>query len=49
MMEMGKLVSSIFRHYDLEWASPKQEWKLDAKWFWKQTGVIAKLTRRKKA
>lgn len=42
IMEMGKLVPQILRHFDIEWASPDPEWKLNAAWFWKQSNIIVK-------
>ena len=27
-MEMGKFVPQVFRHFDIEWTSPKPEWRL---------------------
>ena len=43
IMEMGKLIPQMFRHFDIEWASPDPEWKTNAAWFWKQSKVIVKL------
>ncbi|KIX08689.1 uncharacterized protein Z518_03346 [Rhinocladiella mackenziei CBS 650.93] len=47
ILEMGKFIPQIFRYFDLEWASPDPEWKTDAAWFWKQSGVIVKFKPRR--
>ncbi|CZR68485.1 related to pisatin demethylase cytochrome P450 [Phialocephala subalpina] len=46
IMEMGKFVPQIFRHFDIEWASPKPEWETHAAWFWKQSEIIVKFVSR---
>lgn len=43
-MEMGKFVPQVFRHFDIEWASPKPEWTTHAAWFWKQSEIIVKFS-----
>ncbi len=40
ILEMGKFIPQILRHFDLKWASSQPEWKTEAVWFWKQSGVI---------
>ncbi|KAK7900757.1 Cytochrome p-450 [Exophiala xenobiotica] len=42
ILEMGKFIPQIFRHFDLEWASTESEWKTEAAWFWKQWGMIVR-------
>ncbi|KAJ9606533.1 Cytochrome p-450 [Cladophialophora chaetospira] len=42
ILEMGKFVPQILRHFDLEWASALLEWKTEAVWFWKQSGIIVR-------
>ncbi|KAF5636266.1 pisatin demethylase cytochrome P450 [Fusarium tjaetaba] len=46
LMEMGKLIPQLFRHFDIEWASEQSEWHTHAAWFWKQSGLFVKLKRR---
>lgn len=43
ILEMGKFIPQILRHFDVVWASAEDEWKLHAAWFWVQSGVIATL------
>jgi hypothetical protein len=43
---MGKFIPQILRHFNLEWAADQPEWKTEAVWFWKQSGVIVKFKRR---
>ena len=45
-MEMGKFVPQMFRHYEIQWASDRPEWRTHAAWFWKQSDLIVKLRRR---
>jgi len=47
-MEMGKFVPQILRKFDIEWASSKPEWELNAAWFWKQSDIIVKFAWRQK-
>ena len=49
ILEMGKFIPQALRYLDLEWASPDPEWKLDAAWFWKQSGIIVKFQWREKS
>jgi cytochrome P450 len=42
ILEMGKFIPQIFRHFDLEWASSEPEWKTEAAWFWKQSGLLVR-------
>ncbi|KAL2835369.1 cytochrome P450 [Aspergillus pseudoustus] len=49
IMEMGKFVPQILRHFRISWASPVPEWQTDAAWFWKQSGLIVRLERRVRA
>ncbi|KAH8666053.1 cytochrome P450 [Tricladium varicosporioides] len=49
LMEIGKFVPQIFRHFDIEWASDKPEWETNTAWFWKQTGILVRLTSRQKS
>lgn len=44
IMEMGKLVPQILRHFHLEWASPEPDWKVETWWMSRQTGLIVKFT-----
>ncbi|QGI65311.1 hypothetical protein CEK26_009260 [Fusarium fujikuroi] len=46
LMEMGKLIPQLFRHFDIEWASEQSEWHLHAAWFWKQSELFVRLKRR---
>lgn len=48
IMEMGKFVPQILRHFDLEWASAKPHWDIHAAWFWKQSNMIVKFKCRQK-
>lgn len=41
MLEMGKFIPQILRHFEIEWASEKPEWTVHAAWFWVQSGMIA--------
>jgi len=47
IMEMGKLVPQVLRHFDLEWASDKPEWETECYWMHKQRGVIVKFIPKK--
>lgn len=47
IMEMGKFVPQMFRHFDIEWASKDPEWKTHAAWFWKQSDMWVKFRPRK--
>jgi hypothetical protein len=47
-MEMGKFVPQVFRHFDIEWASPHAEWETHAAWFWKQSKIIVKFSLKQK-
>jgi hypothetical protein len=38
-MEMGKFIPQVFRHFDIEWTSPADEWTTHAAWFWKQSDM----------
>ncbi|KAG4422212.1 hypothetical protein IFR04_004592 [Cadophora malorum] len=47
LMEMGKFIPQVLRHFHLQWASPNTEWTTNAAWFWKQSDILhfnAKLT-----
>ncbi|KAF4439012.1 pisatin demethylase cytochrome P450 [Fusarium acutatum] len=46
LMEMGKLIPQLFRHFDIEWASEQSEWHIHAAWFWKQSDLFVRLKRR---
>ncbi|KAJ4154034.1 hypothetical protein LMH87_010498 [Akanthomyces muscarius] len=46
LMEMGKFVPQIFRHFQIEWKAPSPEWNLHAAWFWKQSDMLVSLTSR---
>ncbi|KAG4257724.1 hypothetical protein FPRO04_07945 [Fusarium proliferatum] len=46
LMEMGKLIPQLFRHFDIEWASEQSEWHIHAAWFWKQSELLVRLKRR---
>ncbi|KAJ6005379.1 cytochrome P450 [Penicillium sp. IBT 35674x] len=39
IMEMGKLVPQLIRHFEIEWASEDPEWKVETFWFAKQHGL----------
>ena len=43
MLEMTKFVPQLLRQFDLEWASPEDEWSISGYWFAKQSGVIMRL------
>jgi hypothetical protein len=43
-MEMGKLIPQILRHFEIEWASDKPEWRVETFWFAKQHGLICRLS-----
>jgi hypothetical protein len=43
-MEMGKLIPQILRHFEIEWASDKQEWRVETFWFAKQHDLICRLS-----
>lgn len=47
IMEMGKFVPQMFRHFNITWASQRPEWETHAAWFWKQSGLILRLEKRK--
>lgn len=49
IMEMGKFVPQILRHFELEWASPEPHWKTRAAWFWRQSGILVKFKSRQKS
>lgn len=40
MLEMTKFVPQVLRQFDLEWASPKNEWGISGYWFAKQSGLV---------
>ncbi|GJN75823.1 hypothetical protein PLICBS_009929 [Purpureocillium lilacinum] len=46
IMEMGKLVPQVLRNFDLEWASPRETWKVETFWFARQEGLVYRLKRR---
>ncbi|CAG8050184.1 unnamed protein product [Penicillium olsonii] len=46
IMEMGKLVPQIIRHFQLEWASDQPEWNVQTFFFAKQHGLKCRLRRR---
>ncbi|KAE8341952.1 hypothetical protein BDV24DRAFT_150746 [Aspergillus arachidicola] len=46
IMEMGKLIPQLVRHFDIEWASDCPEWRVETFWFAKQDGLICRLTSR---
>lgn len=48
IMEMGKFVPQVLRHFHIEWASEKPEWETHAAWFWKQSEIIVKLSEKQK-
>jgi len=48
IMEMGKLVPQMMRHFDLEWASEEPEWKIHTYWFSKQSGLLVRMKARKR-
>ncbi|KAJ5656902.1 cytochrome P450 [Penicillium longicatenatum] len=39
IMEMGKLIPQLIRHFEIEWASEHPEWKVETFWFAKQHGL----------
>ncbi|KIW85276.1 hypothetical protein Z517_00666 [Fonsecaea pedrosoi CBS 271.37] len=49
ILEMGKFIPQILRHFDMEWASSEPTWKTEAAWFWKQSGVIVRFKWRGKS
>ncbi|KAE8423593.1 cytochrome P450 [Aspergillus pseudocaelatus] len=46
IMEMGKLIPQLVRHFDIKWASDSSEWRVETFWFAKQYGLICRLTSR---
>lgn len=46
MMEMGKLVPQIIRHFDFEWGSHQLEWNVQTFFFAKQHGLKCRLRSR---
>ncbi|KAJ5365242.1 cytochrome P450 [Penicillium concentricum] len=48
IMEMGKFVPKIIRHFELEWASDMAEWHVETFWFAKQHGLKCRLRSRAK-
>ncbi|CAG8925610.1 unnamed protein product [Penicillium salamii] len=46
IMEMGKLIPQIIRHFELEWASEKPEWNVQTFFFAKQHGLKCRLRAR---
>lgn len=42
ILEMGKMVSQILRHFELEWAAECEEWKTECYWMHKQRGLIVR-------
>ncbi|RAH55932.1 cytochrome P450 [Aspergillus piperis CBS 112811] len=46
MMEMGKLVPQLLRHFEIEWASDENEWRVKTFFFAKQHGLVCRLTLR---
>ncbi|KAF9891574.1 hypothetical protein FE257_003585 [Aspergillus nanangensis] len=48
IMEMGKLIPQILRHFDIEWASDKPEWHVKTFWFAKQHDLVCRLSIRDK-
>lgn len=48
MMEMGKLIPAILHNFQLEWAYPEKDWKLETVWFTKQTDLFVRLKTRQK-
>ncbi|EXJ58302.1 cytochrome P450 oxidoreductase [Cladophialophora yegresii CBS 114405] len=37
ILEMGKFIPRILRHFDLEWAADHPEWRTEAVWIWQQS------------
>ncbi|RDH36020.1 cytochrome P450 [Aspergillus welwitschiae] len=48
MMEMGKLVPQLLRHFEIEWASHENEWRVRTFFFAKQHGLVCRLALRNK-
>ncbi|KAJ5762320.1 cytochrome P450 [Penicillium nucicola] len=48
IMEMGKLVPQIIRHFEIEWDSDKSDWRVETFWFAKQHGLKCRLRSRAK-
>ena len=46
IMEMGKLIPQLVRHFDIEWASEKPAWRVETFWFAKQHGLTCRLRAR---
>ncbi|KAJ5363950.1 cytochrome P450 [Penicillium cataractarum] len=47
IMEMGKLVPLLIRHFEIEWASEKEtEWRVETYWFAKQHGLKCRMRSR---
>ncbi|KAJ5328320.1 cytochrome P450 [Penicillium brevicompactum] len=47
IMEMGKLIPQIIRHFELEWASEEPQWNMQTFFFAKQHGLKCRLRSRK--
>jgi hypothetical protein len=47
-MEICKFVPHVLRHFEFEWASDQAEWEAKAQWFWRQTGMIARVYPRRR-
>ncbi|OQV07558.1 hypothetical protein CLAIMM_11974 [Cladophialophora immunda] len=48
MLEITKLIPEIFRRYQVDWASDKEEWDTQAYWFWMNDGLVLKFEPRNK-
>ncbi|KAJ5315081.1 cytochrome P450 [Penicillium atrosanguineum] len=47
IMEMGKLIPQLMRHFEIEWASDQPEWRVETFWFAKQRGLTCRLRSRR--
>ena len=45
-MQMLKIITTLYRNFDIELADPKQEWRVSGGWLTRQTRMDMKLTER---
>ena len=46
LVECYKIVGSLIRAFDMEWARPQEEWRTTNSWFMRQSGMDIRLKRR---
>ncbi|KAL2221180.1 putative PDA-like cytochrome P450 monooxygenase [Thermoascus aurantiacus ATCC 26904] len=47
LLEVYKVIPTLFSLYEIELADPKKEWKIQNSWFVRQEGIEVRLSRRK--